>query len=276
MNIVHYGYASKENFQTNSKSEYHFYNRFHYGDNILNLKFLFNISKILKDKNILIHYYYDNNYCKKIEELQRYVDPAVVILHQLTYRPTYAIELWVANEIDGVTEKDFDNYIKLFYNKILKHLHLDNLNIDISLYQNEPYLDEKYNKLDSKFKDIDILIINSTPQSGQFKYNKEIFDAMCVRLSKKYKVVTTEPITDIIPSTLRDKLAMQDIGAISTRVKYVIGVHTGPVIPTLNKMTRDNIKKWILFASNGITHTEPKINVIPNAEEANNIEKYLE
>jgi len=257
------------------KKIFHFYTNSHYGDNILNLKFLFNISSILKEKNIQIHYYYNTEYCKNKDELDRYVNSDTVMLHPSSEKPPSAIEIWMGNDIDGVNHNNFDIYISLLYKKILKHMKLDNLNIDTSLYQNEPYLQEIYNRLDPKFKGIDILIINSKPQSAQFDYNKEIFDTMCMKLSNKYRVVTTEPVNDSIPSTIRDGLKMQDIGAISTHVNYIIGVYTAPIIPTLNKRTYENIKKWILFASTGIKHSEPKTVIISNSKEVNNIEKYL-
>ena len=76
--------------QTPEKKTFYFYNKFHYGDHILNLKFFYNISNILKDNNILINYYYDVNYIKNIDELKRYVnsDLNVVTLLPLDRKST--------------------------------------------------------------------------------------------------------------------------------------------------------------------------------------------
>ena len=49
---------------------YHFYNDYHYGDNILNLKFLNILSSFLETNNIRIYYYYNHYYIKRIKELE--------------------------------------------------------------------------------------------------------------------------------------------------------------------------------------------------------------
>ena len=109
----------------NPVNTFHFYNNFHYGDNILNLKFLYNISDILKENNIKIHYYYNTHYCRKIEEIQAYVNTDVVILHPLTEKPESAIELWMGKDVDGISRNNFDLYYNKFYIQMLKHLKLD-------------------------------------------------------------------------------------------------------------------------------------------------------
>jgi len=253
-----YNIPLKEYYSDFSLKEYHFYNRFHYGDNILNLKFFYDISKILKDNNILIHYYYDEGYCKNKNELERYVNSDTLILHPIAEKPEAAIELWMGNNIDTTSSENFDMYYAAFYKEILKHLGLDTQNIDTSLYQDEPYLDELYDRLDPKYKNIDILILNCPPASGQYNYNKEQFDKSCIELSKKYKVVTTCYVSDTMPSTINDKLTMQDIGAISTRAKYIISANSGPFVSCLNLKTKSTVKHWFIlgkFTFNEIPYT---------------------
>lgn len=235
-------------------STFHFYNEFHYGDNILNLKFFYNISKILKEKNIQIHYYYSYDYIKNKEELERYVDPAVVILHDISEKPENTIQLWMGNTIENITHADFDKYFRLFYKNILKYLGLQDLPIDTSLYQKEDYLLDIYARLNSKFHDVHVLILNNPPASGQFDFNQEKIDALADRLSKQFKVVVLKPVNDI-PSTSTDGLKLQDIGAISTHVKYIIGMNSGPLIPCFNSYTKESVKKWIIYNK----HTEQKV-----------------
>jgi hypothetical protein len=194
------------------------------------------------------------------------VNPDTVKLVTYDNKPSDSINLWMRDSIDGVTKDTFDTYYSLFYAKILNILGLQNLSIDTSLYQKEDYLLDIYNKLDPKFKDVDILLINSAPQSGQGGYDKGRMDAMCVRLVNKYKIVTTSPVNDTIVCTLNDGLKMQDIGAISTHAKYIIGVHTGPLIPCFNSYSKEHVKKWIIFHEstlfkevNSITTTDSSI-----------------
>ena len=227
--------------------QFHFYNRFHYGDHILNLKFLYNISNILKEKNILVHYYYDTEYIKNRDELDRYVNSETVTLHPLQEKPPTAIELWMANPIDGTDLNDFERYYNLLYKKILHHLGLQDVSIDTSLFQKEDYLLNIYNNLDSKFKDVDVLIINAEPKSNQFDYDKVKMDELCIKLAKEFKVVTTVEVNSSIPSTLKSGLKMQDIGAISTHAKYIIAVFTGPTKSCLNIHAKNHVKKWFMF-----------------------------
>ena len=240
-------FSLKEYFSDGSLQEYHFYNKYHYGDNILNLKFFYNISNSLKENNILIHYYYNNEYCKNKEELDRYVNTETLILHPITEKPELAIELWMGNNIQGTSHETFDIYYAAFYKEILKHLGLDTQNIDTSLYQNEPYLDEIYDRLDPKYKDIDILVLNCPPASGQYAYNKDLLDKACIELSKKYRVVTSCYVSDEIPSTVNDKLTMQDVGAVSTRAKYIVSANSGPFVTCLNLKTKQSVKHWFLL-----------------------------
>ena len=130
--------------------------------------------------------------------------------------------------------------------------------VDTSLFQEEPYLKDIYEKLDSKFKNLDILIINAVPMSGQIAYNKDKFNEMCVKLASKHKVATTTPVDghDSIPCTMRDKLMLQDIGAVSTHAKHIIATHSGPLIPCFNAETKRHVKKWIIFADNHAFHSE--------------------
>lgn len=230
------------------RREFHFHNGGHYGDNILNLKFLYNISEGLKQENILIYYHYPGH-CSKIEELEAYVDKGVVKLESGP-PPPEAIELWFKNEIDGVTGfSDMSKYYDLFYKKILRILGMEGRGIDTSLFQKEEYLIKIYEQLDPKYKDIDVLIINAVPQSYQFNYNKEQFDETARQLSKKFRVVTTSPVDSSIPCTIDDGLKMQDIGAVSTHAKYILAVFSGPLIPCFNLHTKEHVKKWLILQS---------------------------
>jgi len=265
--------------QNKEVAVFNFYNKYHYGDHILNLKFLYNISNHLKDKNIKINYYYDPTYIKNLDEVQRYVNPDIVTLLPLeeqyrppsTEHPENRHELWMRYDIDGISYKKFDTYYSAFYNKILNILGLQNLSIDTSIYQKEDYLLDIYEKLDSKYKDVDILIINGKPNSNQFDYDKEKMDAMCIRLAGKYKVATTILVNDTIPCTMSDGLKMQDIGAISTHAKYIIAVHTGPITTCCNSYTKASVKIWFVLC-NQIDFIHEQIN-FKQIKDSNSLEQ---
>ena len=254
---------------------FHFYNRFHYGDNILNLKFFYMNAKLLKERGIQIHYYYDSAYIKDAKELERYVDPAVVHLHPLSEKPESAIELWMGIPINDIIHNEFDKYFHEFYKQILKYLGLTDLPIDTSLYQKEDYLLDIYNKLDSKFHETHVLILNNPPVSVQLKFNREKINALADRLSKRCKVVVISPVGSI-PCTATDGLKLQDIGAISTHAKYIFGFNSGPLIPCFNSYTKASVKKWILFDNYGTKLNEVESIILPNTNNANSANKYVE
>jgi len=226
---------------------FNFYTKFRYGDNILSLKFFYNIAPILKKNNIVINYYYDGSYITNVKELERYVDPATLKISALDSNVSNLTTLAMENNIEGVSFKQFDKYFSLFYQSIVNTLGLQNLSIDTSLYQKEDYLLDIYNKLDPKYHDLDILFINSKPNSNQFNYDKDKMDALCIRLGSKYKVATTTKVNDSLVCTMDDGLMMQDIGAISTHAKYMIVVHTGPLMACFNIYTKKTVKKWFIF-----------------------------
>ena len=246
-----------------------FYNEHHYGDNILNLKFLYNISSSLANRKI--HYYYQDKYNKQ-KELDRYVNKDIVQLLPLASKPADAIHLWMGNNIGNVISTDFERYYELLYKNILSSLSI-NAPIDTSLYQPEPYLEDIYKGLNAKFHDLDVLIINSHPQSGQLKtYDKAPIDAMCIRLQGKYKIATTTPVNYAIPCTMRDGLFLQDIGAISTHAKYIIAVFSGPITACFNSSTKKNVKRWFIMTSDPYIFTQIDCVLVPRMEQLANIE----
>jgi len=263
--------------QRGGSKEFHFYNAFHYGDNILNLKFFYNISQNLKDAGITIKYYYDPIYIKNSDELQRYLDSVVVSLHPLNEKPETAIELWMGNSnfVNNKSYNDVNEFYKVFYEKILSILGLNSKNINTSLFQKEDYLQGIYSKLDPKFHDLDILVINAEPQSQQIVYNKSKMDEMCIRLSSKYKIATTSCINDSITCTIKDGLKLQDIGAISTHAKYIIGIHSGPITACFNTDTQKSVKKWIILDKHQITNTEIDMVLLDNFDKLDDVEQYL-
>lgn len=236
---------------------YHFYNRKHYGDNLLNLKFFYNLSPILKEKDIRIMYYYNAEYNKRIHELMRYVDGRTLSLRRLGQRPPEAVELFMGNKIGVLNHvRNFDKYYQEFYKRILAILELEPTTRSTSLYQPEHYLQPLYETLHPKYHNLDILILNSQPFSEQYNYNKEAMDAMCIFLHSKYKVATTTYVNDTIPCTFEDGLAIQDIGAISTHANYIVAVQSGPLVGCCNAQAKAHVKRWFILCDSGIRYSQ--------------------
>lgn len=238
------GRITREPFQ--ERREFHFTNGGHYGDNILNLRFLYNNADLLKANNIFIYYHYPAGHITKVEELQRYVDGGCVELDRGAPPPD-ATEFWMKDDIDGVSSASFSQYYSLLYRNMLRTMGLEETGVDTSLFQKEDYLQGIYEGLDETYKNIDVLILNAEPYSGQFAYVKADMDALVRKISQRFRVVTTTPVDANIPCTMNGGLSLQDIGAISTHAKYIFGVHSGPLIPCFNAATKAHVKKWIIL-----------------------------
>ena len=238
---------------------YHFYNRCHLGDNILNLKFFYNISNVLKERNIHMIYYYDTGYrFNTLTELNCYVNPEVMTLQDIRRLPGGATELWQGNSINGVTNVQFEEWYHLLYAHALSVMKIPSDGINTSLWQDEPYLLDIYDRLDDQYKDIDILVINNIGQSGQYPDNQPI-NVLAEKLSKRFNVVVTTPINDTIKCT--KGLTIQQYGAISTHCKYVIAVISGSMSCCYNSVAMKNVKKWFFFARD-YAPTHPSVDYI--------------
>ena len=235
--------------------EYHFYNLFHYGDTILNLKFLINLVPILQASNIVIYYYYNQYYNKNKREFEVYLQNTDTIqLRPIEDTPIDATHLWIGKypTIDGISYSLYDTYYNLYYKNMLNMMQLDNLGINISqintsLYQEDQSIIGRYHSLPDKYKNVDILVLNTPPQSGQITYDKQTWDEMCYFLALKHKIVTAQHVHPDIECTIRDGLTMRDIGAISTHCTYIIGVHSGPMTACYTTYTKKSVKKWFVF-----------------------------
>jgi len=238
----------------------------HYGDHILNLKFFYNISPLLEKERITIHYYYNPKTIKNPIELERYVNPKTMILDTLD-KMTYGVELWMGRNFLGVDYNILDTYYRVFYKDILEQIKLTQP-IDTGLYQREDYLHSIYKRLPSCFSSLDILILNNIPIASKFDYHssKAQFDTVCKQLSKRYKIATLIEVDETIPSTMNHKLTIQDIGAISTRSKNIIGFFSGPINGCFNKATKDYVKTWILLDPRAVSLEEVNCYTLPTID----------
>lgn len=225
---------------------YSLYNNHHIGDAIMILRFLYAHKEFIKRNDIIIHYYY-SDYCKEyLRNIEDYTEKGIIELFTMNKTPSDAIEFWMGYPIDNVHVKQWSLYHQKFYRRIASFLGFNHELIHCDLWQNEPYLNNIYDSLSDKYKNIDILIINSTPQGKAYTKNSTKMDNMCRFLKQKYTIVTTKKVDDIT-CTLDDNLTIRDIGAISTHSKYIISIMTGPSCGLYNTMTKAYVKKWFFL-----------------------------
>ena len=121
---------------------------------------------------------------------------------------------------------------------------------------------KRYDKLIDIHKNINILIINSTPRSKQYNYNKLEWNNFIIKLNTKYIVATTEKINDDIIS-LHD-VSVKNIAAIALNIKTIIAINTGPFIPLFNTDILNHADNIYVFGGHYIRNTrkmQPKTNI---------------
>ena len=230
----------------------------HLGDNIINFIFFYKIKDYIELNNIIIHYYCLNQYHKNLNDFN--CSDNIKILgyenkgHLLWQGGNTPDQHYIEDKLVGM--------FNIFLNS-------HNIAISVNEFEYEDTdLLKRFNELEEKYKNIDILIINSSPLSGQYNYNKHEWDHFILKLSEKYTIATTEKVSDNILSL--ETVSVKNIAAIALNVKKIIAINTGPSIPLYNKNILDNIEDLYLFSTNGSYNFKTrKVKRLSNLDELN-------
>jgi hypothetical protein len=237
------------------KVEIDLYNEYHMGDCLITIILLNKIKEYLQKNNIIINFHITEMYIYQVKE---FIQSENIRLYKYEYPK--GMNTWVGsneyknNYIDYEKEiksgiKKHSVYLIDFGNEFYEKLGFD-IKIDDILYEDEDLL-ERYNKLPDKYKNLDYLILNNVPMSGQYNYvdSRNKWDNNIRKLAKKYKIATILNV-DNITCTLEDRLTIKDIAAISINSKNIIAINSGPFIGCLNKHTFNNCKKILVYSEN--------------------------
>lgn len=230
------------------------YNDMHLGDCIFRVLSFCKIKEYLEFNNIQIKFYCREEYIYQVNE---FINSSNITLEIFTVPK--GLNTWIACKeyenywLNGFSEKirknemKFDEYYIKHSNEVFSKLSLDTC-IDTFWYTDLDLL-SRYDRLPSEFKELDYLILNNYPQSGQYDYvnNKDFWDNNIRNLSKKYKIATILKVDNIL-CTLDKMLTIKDIGAISTRVKNIIAIDSAPMIGCLNNYTMSNVENFIVYS----------------------------
>jgi hypothetical protein len=263
-NHVKYSNIKKSIVKFAKDKVYHLHNSYHLGDNVFNLILFYIIKNYIVSNNIKIYYYAKQGY---INQLTEFICCENIILKSLQNKPETSIEIWINNEFFNLRHSDqkiplfYNKYYVGFFNIVLEKLYI-NHKLTKFYYEDEKLL-ERYNNLDDKFKNLDILVVNSQPLSGQYPYNKNEWDNYIVKLNNLFKISTTTKVKNIL-CTMDNNLSIKDIASLSTNVKVIIAINSGVVPGLLNIYTLKNIKKCFIFDTRCMYS-------YPNFENRNNI-----
>lgn len=243
---------------------HHNYSRVYYlhdshgiGDSVFNLIFFNLIEDRIVADNILFCYFMKKEY---IQQLTQFIKPVLinnVKLFSLDKKPQPSIELWINNPYFGHTFDcgiinsqnrviDYNNFYLNYFKHVLHKLTI-NANIQSMLYSDNDLL-VRANTIPSEYKTVDILILNSVPYSGQYKYNKDIWDKYIqhINSNSNLKIVTTTKVEGVL-CTFDQNMTIKDIAALSTQAKVVIAINSGVFPGLLNVHTMESIRQFYIF-----------------------------
>jgi hypothetical protein len=227
---------------------YHLHNSYHLGDNVFNCILFYLIKDYIENNNITIFYYAKKEYHVQIKE---FICSENVCLSCLDLKPPNSIELWIDDRLFDNRHSNmkqpycFNEFYKNFSTEVLNKLKIP-INIP-RFYYEDPQLLTRYNEFDDKYKNFDILILNSQPLSRQFNYNKSQWDNYIVHLNTQFNILTTTKVNNDILCTMDDNLTIKDIASLSTKAKVIIAVNSGVVPGLFNIYTLTNVKHVYIF-----------------------------
>jgi hypothetical protein len=238
------------------------YNEFHLGDHIFNFILFNNIKNYIENNNIIVEYYCEKQYHEQLSEFNYSKN-----IHILDYVPgnDNGFHLWIGNkEFENnrwykIDTLSLDVIYVMFFNEFLQK---QNIPIVIEkLEYKDPDLQNRYSTIDtkynSKYSNLDFLILNSTPRSNQYVKDETKWNNLINKLNEKFKVVTSEKVEGV-NCTCDDKLTVKDIQAISSHSKKIIAVSSGVITVLFNSDTLNNVETIYSF-SNVDKYDHPKI-----------------
>lgn len=236
---------------------------FHLGDNLVHLHFL-RKQAIANPRDTFFHYAHDCH----LEQLREAIeDLPNISIYSLDVKPSQAINAW--KNSGGYFENswlkgDFSAFHIAWFGHLAQQMGLRTvfekptdflfdypaLQKDVTRRLPPGYQLEKF----------DILFINSRPCSGQCMAYDDVnyFDPLIEELARKYCLIVTQK-TNLparsgeygIRCTTETEMTVSEIGALSLRCNYIVGVATGPLWPTFNIWNQHSVTRRLIMLSNG-------------------------
>ena len=203
----------------------------HLGDNIINFIFFYKIKDFIESNGIIIHYYCHKKYHKNIAEFSS------KNIRLFDYENKGHV-LWQATV---PSETMIEDQLCTMFNTFLRKYRIP-ITVNEFEYEDMDLFDRLKNL--EQYKNVNVLVINSTPLSGQYNYNKKEWDDFIIKLSKKYTVATSQKVDGIL--SLED-ISVKNIASVALHVKIIIAINTGPSLPLYNTHILNNIEAFYIF-----------------------------
>jgi hypothetical protein len=226
----------------------HLFNKYHLGDCMFVCIYFYAIQYYIEANDIEIVFYINPEYISQIREFIPSSNISICSIEKLNSNNNN-ICTWIGSSINSYHNFALDSFLSIFLSNLSTHVLKIPITMTNLIYEDLDLL-ERYANLDVKFHDLDILLINSNPLSGQVKHFDETkTKEYIIKLHKKYKIITTKKVVDI-PCTLDDNLTIKDIAAVSTRTKIIMAINTGPLTGLFNKYTFEYVYKFYFIDDN--------------------------
>jgi len=212
------------------------YCKYNLGDNLINFVFFSQIAKYIEEHDIHINYHCDDVYHKNLSGFNSSNNIHLLPLKEVGHH------LWQGTE-NLKSGKYIEDILCDMFNKFLA-VHNIPIVLDKFEYRDSDLL---IKQVAVQNYDVDTLIINSTPRSVQFFYDKNEFNWIITELCKTRKVAVTEYIDDSIISLHNESI--RNIAAVAKTVKTIIAINTGPTVGLYNPEVLDAVDNIYLLDS---------------------------
>jgi hypothetical protein len=210
-------------------NEFHFFSECNLGDNVFHI--LYMRKTIGPDQRV--YFYVKDHYTEEL--VQHLVGVNNILIRPLSERLGNAYSIWIAT-YPGFRQKlaelnsNFDRFYEVWFDYFGR-----NTGFGCGLSPDAGLFDIDYLKNPEMYGSWDCLLINSSPQSGQFDDDPNTFIDLTNRLTASGKTVITTQKIDGVPCTRDFNYSLVDIGTLSINCKTIVSINTSPIILCLNQ-----------------------------------------
>lgn len=231
---------------------YPLFNPFHLGDCLYNLQFI--RRWLFRDAKVSVDFYSNES----AFELGQFIEPTLRprikfrALTELADPEEEAINAWIGRDsrsfIDALPTPWLWDELQFGFAKYLSSI----INI-APLYSSKQEVlfdSPQLNQAPKIEGNIDYLIINAAPRSGQFNFNAIELKNLGLQLHREGKrVITTEKIHPDVTATRELGLSVLEIAHLATHTHTVIGVLTGPLHACIHQWSLQRVKRWMVLST---------------------------
>lgn len=227
-----------------------FHNWWHLGDCLYQLHFCL---RLWKAQGIPSRIWCKPEY---IEELRHFISPGVgVSCFDIASKPDGSIDSWIGrdsfHQLHGGWN-EYDTFYVDFFADLAKRV-----GVESPIKSREDMLFDSPAILEKEIPEEPFvwLVINAKPQSGQWDYDPMLFMRLVQTFqNRRQRVITTHPSGIFnVPATVNMRLPVAAVAKLSTRVRYILAIDTGPTGSTFNIWNKD-VKRFILHKTNHFSH----------------------